>query len=126
MLNWNSQRVLNNSSALQPERHMPLTFKTKQKRLLKRQHSAQERACSCRRADTIIVSVTAHRSAKNAAESKREEEKFKMGQFLKLCGQLGEGGDAPELCCAAPLPGASVPTGRQGLQWGEGQQPQQR
>lgn len=45
-----------------------------------------------------------------------------MGQFLKLYGQLREGGDAPEPCCAAPLPGASVPTGRRGLQWDKGQQ----
>lgn len=115
MLNWNSQRVLNNSSSLQPERHVPLTFKTKQTLLLKRQHSAHTKktACSCRRADKIVIFATAHRSAKTQQTVK--EEKFKTGQFPKLCRQLGGGGDAPELCRAAPLPRASVPTSRQGL-----------
>lgn len=86
MLNWNSQRVSNNSSSLQPERHVPLTFKTKQNLLLKRQPSAQERACCCRRADKVIISAAAHRSAKTRQAVKRKRKNSKWASFWSSAG----------------------------------------
>ena len=86
MLNWNSQRVLNNSSSLQPQRHVPLTFKTKQNLLLKRQHNAEERACSCRWADKIIISATAHRSAKAQKTVKGKRKNSKQAGFWSSAG----------------------------------------
>lgn len=73
MLNWNSQRVLNNSSSLQPERHVPLTFKTKQNLLLKRQHSAHTKKTSlllqASRQDCNICHCS--QVCQNAADSER-------------------------------------------------------
>jgi len=65
MLNWNSQKGLNNPSSPQPERHVPLTFKNKQSLLLKRQCGAQVRACSCRRVDKTVTPATAQGSARS-------------------------------------------------------------
>lgn len=65
---------------------MPLTFKTKENLLLKRQHTAQERACSCRWADKIIISATAHRSGKTQQTVKGKRKNSKWASFWSSTG----------------------------------------
>lgn len=96
MLNWNSQRALNNSFFLQPERHMPLTFKTKQKG-----STVHKKELQASRHNHNICPCTP--VCQNTADSKKEgKNKSKWASFWALrAAQRRKRRTWAVLCCSS-------------------------